>query len=94
MSGIVGYELPLTLVLFVIRILVYLDSPYDDFGSITLNTTIFVTFNFYILFLLSVGVYAGRDISYCSPEELDNLAAYLKAIPRRNFFKALGIERG
>lgn len=39
------------------------------------------------------GVYAGQDISYCSPEELDTIAAFLKAIPRRNFFKALGIEK-
>jgi hypothetical protein len=38
-------------------------------------------------------VYAGRDISFCSPEELDHMAAFLKAIPRRNFFKAVGIDK-
>ena len=39
------------------------------------------------------GIYAHKDVSYCSPEELETIASFLKAIPKRNFLKALGIEK-
>ena len=43
--------------------------------------------------LETLGCYDAKDLSYCSSEELESLAVFLKKVPQRNFYKVFGIEK-
>ena len=43
--------------------------------------------------LETLGCYDAKDLSYCSAQELESLAVYLKKVPQRNFYKVFGIEK-